>query len=73
VYHICADRHEQDLPILYTGRLRDTQQHAVEKDSRAKMLYELRRAMVAHKVSSEKWCERYYELIEERTKHKSQY
>jgi hypothetical protein len=73
MYHICADRHKQDLPILYTGRLRDTQQHAVKKDSRAKMLYELRRAMVARKVSSEKWCERYYELIEERTKHRSQY
>jgi hypothetical protein len=45
----------------------------VKKDSGAEMLYELRRAMFACKVSSEKQCERYYELIEEKTKHRSQY
>jgi hypothetical protein len=45
----------------------------VEKDSKAEMLYKLRRAMLTRKVSSEKWCERYYELIEEKTKHGSQY
>jgi hypothetical protein len=45
----------------------------VKKDSGAEMLYKLRRAMLACKVSSEKQCERYYELIEEKTKHGSQY
>jgi hypothetical protein len=45
----------------------------VKKDSGAEMLYELRKVMLACKVSSEKQCERYYELIEEKTKYRSQY
>jgi hypothetical protein len=79
VYRICADSHEQDLPILYCTQetlpleTANNMHLKVEKDSRAEMLYKLRRAMLTRKVSSEKWCERYYELIEEKTKHGSQY
>jgi hypothetical protein len=75
LYHIYGDSHKQNLPILYTGGLEtpNNMHLKVKKDSGAEMLYKLRRAMLACKVSSEKQCERYYELIEEKTKHGSQY